>query len=748
MLACSRERRVEFLKNDLEFLLNPQSVAVVGASDRSSHSRLALENLVRYAPLGGVFPVNPTRTSVQGLACYPTLSAIPDPVDLALIVVAQSRVMQVLEDCVEVGVHAAIVIGDGYRETGTTAGISSQHALEVFAAQSGMIICGPNCLGITRTGPTVAPFCGPISTPVLEGGLAIISQSGGVACAFMQAVYERHLGVRYIISSGNESCLDLCDYLDYVLEDELVTSMCLFIESIPKPLRFLESCARAASLEKPIVAIKVGESENGRLAALAHTGSIAGPGEAVAAVLSRGGVLRAADIDEALDLCGIFGALPGELWPKGPRVGVLTKGGGPAGLIADLAESHGIELPVLPPQLAADVSSTAPESVTVKNPLDFPGTYLETAATLPADFAMACGRSANFDAIVLSTLLTENALRSMRDVGEAQRAVAKPTLLTTPAITPLPKWAHDFSDTTGLHIITGVGRCIKAISAVDRWRKSLHTAASPFPPSLKDGIENLRHRHLSGKWQSDGRKSGGVIGPEEAARLLTTYGLPLVPQRFVRSVAEALAAADEIGYPVVLKAASADVPHKTEMGLVDVGIVDVIDLERRFAALEARAAKVGREGIAFVLQRAISDGLEMFIGVQTYKQGYPPTITVGPGGTAVETYGDAVTHLLPLTLDEAKEMVGSLRIATQLNEFRGREPLDTGRLYEAIVRLGCLAWEYRSDITAIDLNPVFVRPSGHGAVIVDYLVVASRNTASKCELNNDVGSLEGGSDDV
>lgn len=717
------------LRTGLDSLLRPRSVAVVGASENRSHSRFALHNLAQQPPPAGIFPVNPARTSVNGIQCFPTLSAIPQQVDLALIAVAQNHVMQVLADCTDVGIPAAIIIADGYRESGTAVGISAENTLEHFAKLNDITVCGPNCLGVTSTDPTVAPFCGPISTPILEGGLAVISQSGGISCAFLQAAYERHIGLSYVISSGNESCVQLCDYLDYTLEDDRVTSVCLFIETVQTPLRFLKSCALAARLQKPIVAVKIGKSHNGRLAALAHTGSIAGPEEAVAALLRRGGVMRAADIDEALDLCAVFGGLPTDLWPKGPRIGVLTKGGGPAGLIADLAESHRVDLPPLPTELAADLSEAAQGTVTVQNPIDFPGTYLERLPDLPLAFATACAGSPEFDAVVLSTLLMENAVGSMRNVAEVQRDLKKPVLITTPATTPLPDWAHAFSRETGLAIVTGVSRCIKAISAVDGWRKSLDAAGRPFPPAAASGQIAHQIYGVDGRVRPDAAESVQVLDPEQAAALLTAYGLRLVPQRFVSTQAEAHAAADEIGYPIALKAASPGVAHKTELALVEVGVADPDDLQRRLAALQRRAAGLGHQGIRFVLQQMMS-GIEIFVGVQGERQGYPPTITVGPGGTAVETYGDVSTRLAPLTLLEAEEMVSELRVSRQLGGFRGRGPMDVESLCEAIVRLGYLAWHYKSHIAAIDLNPIYVRPSGGGAVIVDYLVVAAGGVAS------------------
>ncbi|MGH7174768.1 MAG: CoA-binding protein, partial [Minisyncoccia bacterium] len=359
---------------NLSPLFKPKSIAIVGASERNIHSRTVVENL-KESFRGSVYPINPGRDEVAGLKCYPSVGDLPEVPDLAMVLVGRDSVVSVIRDCGNMGVAAAIINADGFAESTLPDGRELQLEVVRVARQGGVLVLGPNGLGLEDLLNGTLVFAAPISEPIKHGSLAVISQSGGNCCAFAESAIDRDLGLSHLVSTGNEADVSLSEVVDYLVDDPGVTSFCLYIEAIRDPNGFLRAVERARDAGKPVIAIKVGKSELGRQAAMAHTGAITGSEVAVDALFARAGVERASTIDEALDLASVVAQVPRDLWPRGPRTVVFTMGGGAASIIADEAEGTSLQLSPLSEALKVDLSKGIPDGITVKNPIYVPGVH-------------------------------------------------------------------------------------------------------------------------------------------------------------------------------------------------------------------------------------------------------------------------------------------------------------------------------------------------------------------------------------
>lgn len=519
------------------------------------------------------------------------------------------------------------------------------------------------------------------------------------------------------------------------------------IEAIRNPQRFLALAARATRRGKPVIAIKLGRSQAARMAALAHTGALAGSDDAVNALFERAGVIRAGTIDEAIDQCALICLVPQEHWLKGSaRLGVFTVGGGLAGLISDLAQDRGIAVPALPESIREIARAHVPVNVNVQNPFDVAGPYITEKPQLAYDFVRACLAGDVYDAVVmLRSMPGPKNLEYLDPLNDLPGEFGKPVFVAAPIDSGMEDFKRAFMARSRLTLVTGLNRLMTGLDAMLHFGKA-HAAlqgtpeAAPAVPAFSAATAAAVKAQAAA-----GRK---LLGHEATYALLEELGLPVVPQRLVASAAEAVAFADRTGYPVVVKLANSEAAtHKTELGAIHVGMADAAAVAKATEHLLRLVAERGlsEDGkpVPVLVQKMVAPALKLFLGATVPAGGYPPLVLVGAGGIFVEVLRDVVCGVAPLTHDEALATLKSLKTWPLLNRYRGGPQYDVDAVARCLVALGDLiaaSAESVGKIDAIDLNPLLVCPQGQGALIVDAVVTLAQPAAQEAELA--MGSFE------
>jgi acetyltransferase len=715
---------------------------LVGATERIGFAKQAYQNLDHFQYSGDIYVVNPTIESIWGRTSYPNLKSLPSTPDLALVFVGRDRAFEVVEECASVGVRAVVLIASGYADYSDSHGSVLQSDLSTFVLRHRILLCGPNCLGIINRRAGIAAYCGPSYVESMPGNLAIVSQSGGNTSWLMQAAYDRHLGISYAISSGNEAGLDLCDYMEFLVADSSTSALCLYIETIRNPRRFLEVAQEAYRRQKPIIAIKVGHSAQARRAALAHTGSFSGPDEYVDALFERSGVLRATDLDDAMDKCILFCQLPRHLWPKGRRFGIFAIGGGLATLTADLAAEHEIDLPPYPEHFASDLRTVSPKTVAIENPIEVPGITAgssdrqSTSTSLISRYVKGCLVDAEFDGVLVACGLTDpsSSGRFLAALEESVVQIKKPVILCQPAVKAIPESWQQYMSSSSLALVEGLSRCFVSLKAVVEYREKRksssglgrRTATNPAL-AMAHAVEVQAIRNEMEGEVADGRRIASHTITES---LLAAYGFNVVSQALVSTVDMALKSAGDFGYPVVAKFANSDLTsHKTDVGGVYVNLRDAAELRRAVKKLLGKAKSIGESSCEIVVQEMLFDCMEIYLGASTTGYGYPPAVLVGSGGIAVEVMGDVVMRLAPLNQSSAGRMVRTLRSHRLMTGLRGTARFDVGALADALVRLSTLVLDFEGLIGEMDINPGMLFRQGKGMKVVDAIVTYDTTSA-------------------
>jgi acyl-CoA synthetase (NDP forming) len=701
---------------DLTPLMKPKSVAVVGASPRMNRATRVITNLQRFGYGGRVFPINPRYTEIHGLPCYPDLASTPEPADTVVVAIPAEQVPAVLTAAVERGVRGAVVLSSGFGEAGP-AGQARQATLERLAAERGLLVCGPNCYGVFNIRLGSATFSADMRDP-LPGSVAVVSQSGGFSHAIAEhLMLQRRVGLSYIVSCGNQAGVTVEDYVEFLVDDDDTAVIGVFVEGFKQPDKLRRVAARARELRKPIVALKVGRSENARQAMLAHTGSLAGTPEIIEAMLRQSGIVQVTSLNEMLDTLTLLPAARTVRRP-GWRTAVLSGLGGECGRVADVADREGVELPPLSPASIEALRAVMPEFGNPRNPLDGTGAMYESSAIFPA---------------LVDTLLGDDTIDVLA--------------VNMRANVPRPGgWApsREFARVLEAAVRKGTDRlvfCFGSHAAGDLDQDvvaPLAEAGVPYLEATETAMQALRHareyhrflaRPARPALASPARGAAAtpatsrVLPNAEAMRLLREFGIPLAETSPATDAEAAVKAAERVGYPVALKIDSPDIVHKTDVGGVRVGCGDAAAVRVAFdeiiAAVRAKAPAARVDGV--LVQRMIAGGTEMILGVKSDPL-FGPAVVCGFGGIFVEVLRDVSLRVPPIDADDAREMIGELRGAGLLRGVRGRRPSDVAALADALVGLAALAQAHRDRLRALDLNPLVVLDEGRGVVAVDWLI--------------------------
>jgi len=693
---------------------HPRSVAVIGASrDPKSIGYRIVQALASNQFRGAIYPVNPKAATIADLSAFPSVAAIPDAVDLAVIVVPRDAVLPVLKDCAGKGIGSVIVISSGFAETGPE-GKQAQDRLLEAVRQQNMRVIGPNCFGLLNTDPAIRLNATFTSAFPPAGRMAMASQSGALGLAILAAAHRLQLGVSSFVSLGNSADVSTNDLLQYWEDDPSTGLVLLYLESFGNPRRFAR-IARRVARRKPIVAIKSGRSLAGRRAASSHTAALASSEVAVETLFQQSGVIRADTLDE---LFALARGLADQPLPKGKRVGIITNAGGPAILCTDACEAGGLSVPELSKPTTAALSAFLPPAASVKNPVDLiasaaPDHYTQTITSLLA--------AKEVDAlIVLYMSVTVGdaagiANGILRGISTARRSGSTdiPIYICWMAEGDLERTFHAAGETIPTfslpeHPAVVLGKAAR----YEAWRTEPPGMIPDFDDMDIGAARAICARALS-------QEGPGWLTVEDTRALLACAKLPVAQGGVAKTADQAAALAHNVGFPVAVKLASHQILHKTEMGGVHLNLADEQAVRAAFESIGARLAEENKldamEGV--LIQPMLSGGVEVMVGV-THDPLFGPLIAFGLGGIHVEILGDVRFRITPLTDRDAAQLVREIKGYRLLQGYRGHPAADVEAIEEVLLRLSRLV-EDIPEISELDLNPIFALPPGQGCRIVD-----------------------------
>ena len=679
-------------------LLNPPSIAIVGASERAKWPSDIFRNLRTFGYPGRIYPVNPRAAEVWGLKCYPDLAALPEPPQHAMVIVPAPAVQAVLETGVAAGLKSATIYASQIGEGHDPEIVARGAALQALIDRSGLLVCGPNCMGAMALrekyfGYPNADLCG-----LTPGAVAMVTQSGGTVQYLGHTAAKRGVKFNYMISSGNEMSLDLADYVNFFVEDPHTRVITLFIEGIRRPDMFMAAAAKALAAGKPIIAIKTGKSQQSRDSARSHTGAVAGDYGAYLAMCERYGIVTCPTLDDMVETMLAF--QNGRL-PKGPGVGWVTTSGGTVDLLYDyLDEIGGTTAPAFDAATKAKVRHLVSPELALSNPLDA-GNPTGDAAS--AELCRGVVADPNVDMLAWgSTLPGGSRVRDASVMRSVLESTDKPVIAFVRMSYPVAEAGIAFQDQVGFPYLQGLPETARALAALAFYAARKGRAIAPLPPP-----------------------TGHAETPQGAAfdAALARHGLTPPRSGLATSASEAAKIAARIGFPVALKIASRQISHKTEVGGVRLDLKSAAEVEREANALAAAAKAVPGPHLDGFLVQEMADGVEVILGARTDPL-FGPTIVVGAGGILVELVKDVACRLLPVGPQDAREMLGELKVGKLLAGFRGRPPADIDALVAAMCGLSDLYLAHRHLLTDLEINPLMVLPKGQGVRAVDVRTAA------------------------
>jgi acyl-CoA synthetase (NDP forming) len=685
----------------LHRFFRPQSIALVGATDNSRWSIFTFENLKNFGFPGPIYLVNPNREIVHGEYAYKSLSDLPETADLVFVMVATPRVLAIVQEAARLGTTNVVVLTSGFSETGEE-GIRLEHELLTFAREHGLTLLGPNGNGFINVTNRITPYGLPIAPPLRSGPVGVVLQSGALASAVLAFAQGHGIGLSLMVAMGNESMISVTDVVEYLLEDDSTRAIALFLESIRHPDELRRVAEKARAYRKTIVALKVGRSEAGSRAALAHTGALVGNDTINDAALRQLGIIRVSSLEDLLTTAGLAsatGPLPGR------RMGVVTPSGGACDIISDLAEEGGLEIPEFASATIQRLQTVLPPFSTCHNPLDVTG-YIVVDATIQQrslevvvndpeiDFVLnlvgtESGREPTPEALEVTLSMFDNLARIIR-------TSPRPVVLVSNTCMDLSRTAQMVVDRTGLPFTGGMEHGVRALGHLLWWSEFIRAAPARAPAEPLPLIEH--DQSFAGNWS------------EARARiLLETAGIPVVPARLATSADEAVQATRELGLPVALKIQSAALSHKSDVGGVALHLSDEEAVRTEFAAMlarvQARRPEAEIEGILVSPMRAA--GIELLVGI-VRDDLWGLVLTLGLGGIWTEILRDTTVRVLPVSCDEIVTMLGELRGASLLRGVRGQAGVDMRALGDVIYRISTLALALGPDLQALEINPLLV----------------------------------------
>jgi len=709
---------------DLTPLLNPRSLAVIGASSDPHSLRGRLMTVMgRHAFAGPVYPVSRSETQIAGRQAYRSIAEVPEAVDLAIIIIPAQFVPQVLEDCGKAGVKAAQIITSGFAEQVGDDGANLQRQIAEIAGRYGMAVCGPNAEGFVNTRARLCPTFSPavdfdgelLPAHASLGCTAVVAQSGGIGFAFYDRARERDLPFSYVVTTGNEACLEAADVINWLLADDGTDVIILFVETVGDADRFRRVAARALLAGKPIIAVKIGRSEAGARAALSHTAAIVGEYAGFRAIADSYGFVEASDIDEAVELAAGFAAWR-DCRAGNNRVGIFTASGGAGGWMADACAAADLQVPPLDAETRARIDPHLPPYGSSQNPVD--ATAQAIGALGYAGLVETVAGSPEIDLVVaIASARTPARLESDQEALRACRGrIDKPVAFWT-YTQPDPRSTRILAE-AGYPLFTSLRNCARAMQAF--------VALQQLRGRFQDPAATVAETSSARQQVAETLRDGPQLWCEyQVTPLLDAYGIAGPAGSLATSAEDAVTAHRSAAGPVALKVQSPELPHKSDHDLVLLDVDDDVSVAKGFDWLIDRARAVAPDAAVHgvLVQPMAPAGLELIVGLSRDAT-FGPMLTVGLGGIHAEVLGDAVTMPVPLDPAAAHAGVARLKGRALLHGVRNQPARDIDALVELLVRLSEMARDHADRIVELDLNPVLLHATDQGLTIVDALLVA------------------------
>ena len=685
----------------LDALFKPRSVAIIGASNNPlSIGHIVMQNLLDHNFRGPIYPINPKSKSIKSFRAYPSVSEVPDDVDLVNISIKNTLVPYVLEDCGKKGVKFAIVHTAGFKEVGEE-GLQLERQIVDIAHKYGMRIYGPNSQGIQNSDPEISVYANFTFVPMFPGNVSIVAQSGGVGETLKLHLYRIGKGIRMYSSFGNEADVSMNEIIDYYGHDEETKAIMVHIETFKDPAGFLEVASRVTK-KKPILALKTGKTSEGTKAVASHTGSLIEQETIADVIFDKAGVLRFHSQQDMIDAAIAFSSQP---VPKKDRVCIVTNTGGPGIIAVDECMAAGLQLARLNPKTKNTLKKLVFQEAIVSNPVDVvatagPEQYGGTVEALLKD--------PNIDSLLLVFVTApfvdcEGIARKLGEIGKTSK---KPIVCQ---VITIEKWQKviDLIRESGIPVYDYAETAARVLSSMTEYGK-IQMGKAPsykkYKPKKAQVAQILKRT----------KTKGAFLSQHDVFAILQSYGIPTVKTSMFKKKGDLLKAAKKIGYPLVLKVDAEEIVHKTDAGGVVLDLKDEKALKAAFGKMSRKFAKVKP---SYILQKYVEGGKETIMGIKK-NEGLQPTLMFGLGGIFVEILKDVQFRLAPLSKEDASEMIRSIKGYPVLSGTRGEKPADIDSLADILQRLSNLAFDFPA-IDEMDLNPVIVFDKGKGAVAVD-----------------------------
>jgi acetyltransferase len=700
--------------HDFERLIRPRGVAIVGASEDASRiGSHSLHALTGFGFKGDVYPVNPRYETLKGIPCYPDVTAVPSPCDLAIIAVPAASVAEVVEQCGAAGIGNAVILSAGFREAGSEGAALQAHLLET-ARRAGVRLVGPNSQGIMNLDTRMYGGFGSAfsNDRLFSGPVAMVTQSGGFGFGLVTDLRPLGIGFSSIVSSGNEADISALDLLEFFLEQDDVEVLVAFLEGIKDGARLRALGERALELGKPILTMKVGNSRSGSRAAISHTANLSSEPELYKAVFREGGFI---EVRDAFTLADAARAFLSKQSTTGRNIAVITSTGGTGVLMADRAEEHGLQLPELSEHTIAELRTFMPAFAGLANPVDVTGQFRSDAEGMNRAISLLLA-DPKIDQVIVrkNSTVGETGREWTAGLADVAAKTGKPILISI-----LADRAEETIDILNEHNIAWFASPEGAVTG----------AAALYEFGVKRERLETREPRTFERQEVAWPHGATTLGEHRAKQILSSYGIEPVREMLFTEGEVAALETCTLSFPVVVKVESADIPHKTEAGGVRVGIGNLAELKQAALEVIASARQYKPEAvIEGVLVQEMAVGVEMMLGVVN-DENFGPVVALGLGGIFAETLRDITHRCAPFDEATARVMLDELKGRPILDGVRGRPPANVDALVRAVSRLSYLAADHADRIQEIDVNPLFV--SEHGVVAADALIVLKDDAASQ-----------------
>ncbi|RJP16616.1 MAG: CoA-binding protein [Candidatus Abyssobacteria bacterium SURF_5] len=709
------------MSNDLEQILNPKSIAVVGATNRAGSVGLAIFSNLLAGYQGVLYPVNPKAKAVHGVRAYPRLLDTPDEVDVAIIIVPAESVLPVVEEAIEKRVKGVVVISSGFKEV-LGRGAELEVRLKEVVRKRGLRLIGPNCLGIINTNPSVcmnASFARKMPRP---GNIAFISQSGALGTAVLDFAEGEGIGFSKFVSFGNKADVNELDLLRYLKDDPETDVILMYLEDISDGRRFIEIASEITwDSHKPILAMKSGRSPEGARAAASHTGSLAGSDLAYDALFLQSGIQRVESTSELFNTAAAFANQP---MPKGNRIAVITNAGGPGIIATDAAIRHGLKLASLSPETCEKLRQHLPVTACINNPVDIIGDATHERYELAIrDILM--DEAVDGGIIILTPQAMTDIMATAEIVPRVTKGINKPVLCSFMGVVDVSEGVR-YLEQHGIPNYAFPEEAVRAMASMERFGNRLTLGKREIRRVAADS--ETAAQIIAGKLRN---KERAFLPEKEANEILQCYGFPVLKSVLIKDESEIEAAVDQVGLPVAVKICSPDIVHKFEAGGVQLKINSVRQAQKAYTEILANVRKVNpaAEIKGILIERMARGGVEVILGAARDEK-FGPICMFGLGGTFVEALKDVTFRLAPMWEISAELMIRSIKSYRILTGIRGIPASDIDAIKDCILRLSQMVTDH-PEIAELDINPLIVYPAGKGCVVADSRILLKRVAATE-----------------